>query len=93
MEKDYVKLPEVVTDLPVGIPQMTATLVCRTDKKALYKRWDGVFEVFRVEVQKASTIMGRSYEAHEIYPGNEKFGSIAWSYHSLELAMERFNVL
>jgi hypothetical protein len=93
MKESYIKLPETVTDLPVGIPQMTAKLVERTDKKAIYYRWDGVYEVFRIEIQPDSTIMKRFYPAHEIYPGNEKFGSIAWCYHDKTLAMERYSVL
>ena len=40
------RLPEFISELNgVGIPGMTATLVERTDKKAMYKRWDDVWEV------------------------------------------------
>jgi hypothetical protein len=93
MKTSFIKLPGVVTDLPVGIPGMTAKLVQRTDKKAIYYRWDGVYEVFRIEVQPDSTIIKTFYPAHEIYPGNEKFGSIAWCYHDKKMAMERYEVL
>jgi len=34
-EVDYERLPEIVDGLPVGIPQMTAKLIKRTDKKAI----------------------------------------------------------
>lgn len=94
MNTDYERLPEVVSDLNgVGIPGLTATLVERTDKKAMYKRWDNVWEVFRIKVQKEKEIFGKAYPAHEIYPGNEDFGSIAWCYSDEKLAKQRYEVL
>jgi hypothetical protein len=93
MKEEFTTLPEVVTNLPVGIPGMTATLVVRTDKKAIYKRWDGIYEVFRVLIEKPSVVFGKSYPAHESYPGNEEFGSIAWCYHDKALALERYHAL
>ena len=36
IKNDYEKLPEIVTELPVGITCMTAKLIERTDKKAIY---------------------------------------------------------
>ena len=82
-ETDYIRLPEVVTDLNgVGIPQLTATLVKRTDNKAMYRRWDNVWEVFRIKIQEESLIMDRLYPKREVYPGNEMFGVTAWCYHN-----------
>ena len=89
----YEKLPEVVTDLPVGIPGMTATLVERNDKKAIYKRWDDVWEVFRIKISKEKTMFGKTYPAREVYPGNEDFGLTAWCFSDEELARKRYNVL
>jgi hypothetical protein len=93
MKKEVLKLPEVVTELPVGIPQMTANLFKRDDKKAIYYRWDGVYEVFRIKIKEEGDAFGKIYPAHEMYPGNEQFGSIAWCYHDKALALQRYDVL
>ena len=77
----YEKLPEVVEVNGCGIPHLTAKLICRTDKKAIYYRWDDVWEVFRVRITEAEEAFGRSYPRREVYPGNEDFGATAWCYH------------
>jgi hypothetical protein len=88
------KLPVVVTDLNgVGIPGMTATLIKRTEKKAMYRRWDDVWEVFRIKVVKEKTIFGKTYPKREVYPGNEDFGSTAWCFKDEILARQRYDVL
>lgn len=88
------RLPEVVTELNgVGIPQMSATLIERTDKKAMYKRWDDIWEVFRIKVSKEKSMFGKTYPLREVYPGNEDFGSTAWCYKDEILAKKRYDVL
>lgn len=90
-ETDYERLPETVESLPVGIPEMSAKLVIRTDKKALYYRWDNVYEVFKIKIAEPTEIYGRVYPRREVYPGNEDFGAIAWCYHDKQLAMDMYN--
>lgn len=87
------RLPEVITELPVGITGMTAKLIDRTDKKAIYYRWDDVYEVFRIKIAPASTVFGKTYPAREVYPGNEDFGSTAWCFKDERQARRRFNAL
>lgn len=90
----FERLPEVITELNgVGIPGMTATLIERTDKKAIYKRWDDVWEVFRIKTVKEKEIFWKVYPAHEVYPGNEDFGATAWCFKDEELARRRYEVL
>jgi len=92
--EDYERLPEVVDSFHgVGIPGLTAKLVCRTDKKAIYFRWDGVYEVMRIQIGEACEIFGRKYPRREVYPGNEDFGMYAWCYHSEKLAREMYDRL
>jgi len=78
-QKDqYEILPEIIAELNgVGIPGMTATLVERTDKKAIYSRWDDVWEVFRIKVCPEKTMFGKTYPRREAYPSNEDFGATA----------------
>jgi hypothetical protein len=63
-----------------GIPDLTATLVDRTNKKAWYVRSDGVHEVFKIKIEKEKEIFGRHYPEQEKYPGNEDFGKWAWCF-------------
>jgi hypothetical protein len=87
---DFIKLPKEVACNGVGISNMTATLVERTDKKAIYLRWDGVYEVFRIAMQEATEIFGNHVPKKEAYPGNEKFGTIAWSFRDKDSAMAMY---
>lgn len=88
------RLPEIMAELNgVGIPGMTATLVERTDKKAIYKRWDDVWEVFRIKIVKEKTMFGKTYPRREVYPSNEDFGATAWGYKDEHLARRRYDVL
>ena len=76
------KLPETVMNLKgTGIPNLTAKLIERVEKKAIYLRDDGVYEVFKIKVKEAGTVpSGKSYPRREVYPGNKDFGVIAWCY-------------
>jgi len=94
IELDYERLPEVCGNFQgVGIPGLTAKLIMRTDKKALYYRWDDCYEVFRITIQEASEVFGKKYPAHESYPGNEEFGKIAWAFKDKKNAIKRYNAL
>lgn len=92
MKTNYERLPEVVA-ISVGIPDMTAMLVARTDTKAIYKRWDDVWEVFHIVIRKESEAFGKTYPKREVYPGNEDFGKTAWCYKDEALAWKRYNNL
>jgi len=93
MEQNLVKLPDVVVSYGIGIEGMTAKLVKRTDKKAMYYRWDHVWEVFRIKIEEERDVFGKPTPRHEKYPSNEHFGSIAWCYTNLENAEEMYNNL
>lgn len=92
-KQKYDSLPDVVTELPVGIPGMSAKLVARNKHKAIYYRWDDVWEVFRIKKSKVSIVFGKEYPAREVYPGNEDFGSTAWCFKDEKLAWKRYNAL
>ena len=88
------KLPELIKELNgVGIPGMTAKLVERTDKKAIYRRWDDVYEVFRIKVCPEKTLFGKTYPRREVYPSSEDFGATAWCFKDEKLAKQRYEVL
>lgn len=86
-------LPETVEIHGTGIPGLTAKLIARNEKKAMYLRSDGYYEVFKRKFVEDSEVFGRHYPAHEQYPGNEDFGKIAWCMKSREKARRRFNEL
>ena len=92
MKTDYERLPETVDSFNgVGIPDLTAKLVIRNDKKAIYLRSDNIYEVFKIKISEANEIFGRQYPKREVYPCNEDFGMSAWTYHSKQLAMDMYN--
>lgn len=88
---ELVELPETVEIRGVGIPQMTAKLIERTKKKALYVRWDGAWEVFRIQITDAGELFGKMYPKREVYPCNEDFGKTAWCYLDENLARQRYS--
>ncbi len=92
-DEETKRLPDVVKDLPIAVPNTYATLVVRTDDKAIYKRCDDVWEVFRIKIEEEQTIFGKKYPRREVYPGNEDFGSIAWCFTNEESAMKRYKAL
>lgn len=92
--KDYQRLPEIQTDFyGVKIPNLTAKLVKRTDTKAMYYRWDDVYEVFRIKIEEPKEMFGKLYPRREIYPGNEDFGKWAWCFSDKESAEKRYDAL
>jgi hypothetical protein len=92
MKTDYERLPEIVDSFTgVGIPNLTAKLVIRNDKKALYLRSDNIYEVFRIKIAEEGEAFGKQYPKREVYPGNEDFGRVAWTYRDQKLAMRKYN--
>ena len=85
------RLGEKVQIRGTGIPGLTARLIERTDKVALYRRSDGVWEVFLIRIAPEEIIQGHLYPEREVYPGNEDFGSSAWCYTSEKEARKKFN--
>jgi len=73
-------------------------LICKNSKAFCYQISDGNdlrgFEVFKKKISKpATTVMNGveiSFEECERFPGNNDFGSWAWSYITLPYAMKRF---
>jgi len=93
-EADYERLPEIVDGFrEVGIPGLTAKLVERTDKKAIYLRSDGIYEVFIVRRKKGNIVFGKFVPEHEFYPNSESFGAYAWSFNDRGEAMERYRLI
>ena len=90
---DYEKLPEVVTSFSIGIPNMSAKLIKRTKNKAMYYRWDDVYEVFRIKISEEDIVFDRKYPRREVYPGNEDFGSTAWCFTDKDYAEKRYQLL
>ena len=59
----------------------------------MYKRWDNIYEVFRIKVSKEKTMFGKTYPKREVYPGNEDFGKTAWCFNNEENAKRRYDSL
>ncbi len=94
MKDDYEKLPEVVTEFHgVGIPELSAKLVKRTKTKAMYYRWDDVYEVFRIKIKEEASVFGKAYPRREGYPGNEDFGKTAWCFNDEALAEKMYDAI
>ena len=84
------KLQQTLEVRGTGIPGLKATLVERTDKKAIYLRSDDVYEVFYVQVSPEEMQFGKLYPERETYPSNEDFGKMAWTYTTPEGAHHRY---
>ena len=93
MEETYERLPDVVVVYGPQIEGLTAKLVKRTDNKAIYYRWDHVYEVFRTKIVKGGMAFGKEYPTREAYPGNEEFGVRAWAYNNEKEATETYDRL
>lgn len=85
------RLPQIVEVTDVGKLGLTTQLIERTENKALYKRQDGVFEVFKIKTRQAETVFGYSYPKREIYPKNKDFGKTAWCFNKEKYARKRYN--
>ena len=60
------------------------------------------YEVFLIVIAKAYSLVQKhgqkqgqiyNYPASEKFPGNEDFGKWAWTFHTKDAAMEKFNAL
>ena len=51
------------------------------------------FEVVRLRNAKEQKTMGKTFPAHEKYPGNEKWGQDGWTYREQSEADARFDLL
>jgi len=80
------KLPEITEPKGTGISGLTSTLVKRNGNLCMYKRSDNVYEVFFVQNMNESIFHGKTYPAHELYPGNESFGNTAWCFSNKQNA-------
>ena len=47
------------------------------------------YEVFKVKVRPAETLRGNDYPKREVFPGNEDFGTSAWAYRTLDMALRK----
>lgn len=71
-------------------------LVKKGEKAYIYEQWDDeekftvAYEVFKIKIEKEKLVFGDLMPEREIFPGNEDFGTWAWTYPSLEKAEERF---
>lgn len=67
--------------------------IARRGDVAIYEQSKGgavlAYEVIRVQKLGAKEIYGRQYEPREGYPGNEQWGTQAWTCATLERAKER----
>ncbi len=84
------KLKEIVNIKGTGIKGLTAKCLMRTNKKAIYKRSDGYFEVFYIKTSKAEEMFGKQYPDREVYPSNDDFGSTAWTYSTESVALREY---
>ena len=94
METDYEKLPEIYSNFNgVGIPDLSAKLIKRTNTKAMYYRWDNVYEVFRVFIDEEKKIFDTVYPKRELYPSNDDFGKTAWCFNDVKVANRCYDEL
>ncbi len=81
-------------------------LVKRENAKCIYSQSTPIiaYEVFKTKITNLEksqqhfnklngTDIKASHEFKEIFPGDEDFGKRAWTYQSLEKALERYNSL
>jgi hypothetical protein len=73
------------------------TQICRGSRSCLYRQTLGKktigFEVFMILIQPETTLYGKVYPERERFPKDEDFSKTAWTYWTLEQAMEKYNEL
>ena len=47
------------------------------------------YEVIKPRIRPAETLKGKHYPERELFPGNEDFGTSAWAYRTLEMALDK----
>ena len=78
--------------------------VLRNDQIAIYKqrlnatvdkpvRGCLAYEVIKIRQIPESEMFGQTIEAHEAAPGNEQWGTLGWTFPSLERAKAKFHAL
>src|SRR6267378_2132639 len=79
------------------VQNRTLKQIKRQGRVALYELYgaNGMlygFEVVFIKIAKARNVFGKDYPEREVYPGNEDWGSLAWSYgrNDRDLAEETF---
>jgi len=67
-------------------------LLKRTEKFAMYSQWDGDkligYEIFKIKIQPAKTVLNKDFPEKERFPNNEAFGYWAWQARSRSRAEE-----
>lgn len=70
-------------------------LVKRGDHALMYAQYQNnlllAYEVFEIRMLKAKKVFGDEYPEREHFPGNECFGSWAWSIKSKSKAFDKLN--
>lgn len=90
-EKDGKVIPLPLVHRANGI---TLNQVKRNRHVAMYKAEIGNnYEVFEIRIRKGESKFGKYYPARERYPGNEDFGTWAYSLTGRERAEEVFEVI
>lgn len=88
----YEALANVISPKGTGMPGITATLVKRNDKVAMYLRSDGYYEVGKRKFIEATEFPNnKSYPARETRWTNEDFGVIAKTTSSKTRALEIYD--
>ena len=85
------KLDKIVVIKGIQIPGLTATLVKRTERVAMYLREDGYYEVGILQILPAQIVFGKPYPERERYWYTEEFGVVAKTTSDLKRAEEHYN--
>lgn len=71
--------------------------ITRDDNFAIYLQVvsDEIFryEVFKIKTVQESILRATVYPARELFPGNEDFGSTAWTCMTIDLALKKYHDL
>lgn len=91
--------PENLIQVPLNLRyhSFNYTQVCRGGKSCIYQQMVGRetvgYEVFKILKEPETTLFGKVIPEHERFPSDGDFGNSAWSYFTLEDAMQRYNKL
>jgi hypothetical protein len=96
------KVDSRIGDLPTLSSELSYhsfkyTRICRGVRSYVYQQTLGKetigYEVFLIRIQHEAALYGKSYPARERWPKDGDFGKTAWSFWTLEEAMDKFNTL
>lgn len=88
-----------MNQLPIVLRKngFTYTQVLRDKRSCIYEQMVDeklkFYEVFVVQVKPDRNLFGHFYPGSEVFPSNENFGKTAWTYRTLQEAMEKLNEL